>query len=71
MAQDKEANGLSCYTHSPHLNIPRSFLIVIYLILEHIPLAVYSIDLSFVEKMHTFLSNLHRSLAVGGCTGYW
>ena len=26
----------SCYTHSPHLNIPRSFQIVIYLILEHI-----------------------------------
>ena len=26
----------SCYPHSPHLNIPRSFKIVIYLILEHI-----------------------------------
>ena len=30
------AYRVSCYTHSPHLNIPRSFEIVIYLILEHI-----------------------------------
>ena len=30
------AYRVSCYTHSPHLNIPRSFKIVIYLILEHI-----------------------------------
>ena len=29
------AYRVSCYTHSPHLNIPRSFNIVIYLILEH------------------------------------
>ena len=27
---------MSCYTHSPHINIPRSFKIVIYLIIEHI-----------------------------------
>ena len=30
------AYRVSCYTHSPHLNILRSFKIVIYLILEHI-----------------------------------
>ena len=30
------AYRVSRYTHSPHLNIPRSFKIVIYLILEHI-----------------------------------
>ena len=30
------AYRVSCYTHSPHLNIPRSFKIVIYLILERI-----------------------------------
>ena len=30
------AYRVSCYTHSRHLNIPRSFKIVIYLILEHI-----------------------------------
>ena len=30
------AYRVSCYTHSPQLNIPRSFKIVIYLILEHI-----------------------------------
>ena len=37
MAQDKESNGLervSCYTHSPHINIPISFKMVIYRILE-------------------------------------
>ena len=30
------AYRVSCYTHSPHLNIPISFKIVIYLILEYI-----------------------------------
>ena len=30
------AYRVSCYTHNPHLNIPRSFKIVIYLNLEHI-----------------------------------
>ena len=56
---------VSCYTHSPHLNIPRSCKIFIYLILIYtssIPLAVYSIHLSFVEKMHTFLCLIYTFL---------
>ena len=60
MAQAKETNAyrMCRYSDSPHLNIPRSFKLVIYIIIEHIYsilLAVYSIHLSFVEKMHTFL----------------
>ena len=65
------AYRVSCYTHSPHLKIPISFKIVIYLILEHnylhyssIPLAVYSIHLSFVEKMHNFLCLIYTWLSL-------
>ena len=62
---------MSFYTHSTHLNIPRSFKIVIYLILEHI----YAVALthspgslfhSFIVRCKNayFLSaNLHSSLA--------
>ena len=55
------AYRVSCYTHSPQLNITLTFKIIIYLILEHIytsiPLEVYSIHGYFL------MSNLHRSLA--------
>ena len=57
------ANRVSCCNHSPHLNIPRSFKIFINLILEHSSLTVYSINLSFVEKMHCIMSSSQRSLA--------
>ena len=60
MALDKEADGLSsvhmAYPHSPHLNIPRSFKIVIYLILEHI----------YISSINTFtwqsIPFIYRSL---------
>ena len=50
------AYRVSCYTLSPHLNIPRSFKIVIYLILEHI----------YTSSMNTFpwqsIPFIYRSL---------
>ena len=52
----------------PPLPITRSLKIVLYFIIEHIkilhfiPLAVYSIHLAFVEKMHTFLCLIYTVL---------
>ena len=57
------AYRVSCCTHSPHLNIPRSFKIVIYLILEHVctssintfPWQSIPFIYRSLRKMHTFL----------------
>ena len=62
------AYRVSCHTHSPHLNIHRSFKIVIYLILEHIYTSSINGSLfhSFIvrwENAYFLISNLHRSLA--------
>ena len=66
------AYRMSCCNHSPHLNIPRSFKIVIYLILEHIftlvalthsPGSLFHSCIVRWENAYFLMSSVHRYLA--------
>ena len=60
------AYRVSCYPHSPHLNIPRSFKIVIYLILVALTHSPGSLFHSFIvrwKNAYFLMSNLHLFLA--------